>query len=132
MAFNDVISLSVAGLYSSYLICCSLLLWRRCTNQILIRSDSAGSQLVNTPGATLTWGPFRIPGIFGIIVNSIAVIYLIIAIFFSFWPTKRVVTVESMNYSSVGYSSVVIISVVYYFVRARKVYTGPVIEIDPQ
>ncbi|KKA18756.1 Amino acid transporter [Rasamsonia emersonii CBS 393.64] len=132
VAFNDVISLSVAGLYSSYLICCSLLLWRRCTNQILIRSDSAGSQLVNTPGATLTWGPFRIPGIFGIIVNSIAVIYLIIAIFFSFWPTKRVVTVESMNYSSVGYSSVVIISVVYYFVRARKVYTGPVIEIDPQ
>ncbi|KAL1965586.1 hypothetical protein VTN77DRAFT_5670 [Rasamsonia byssochlamydoides] len=132
VAFNDIVSMSVSNLYSSYLICCSLLLYRRCTGGILVRSESMSSGIVNAPGATLTWGPFRVPGIFGIAVNTFAVIYLLIAIFFSFWPPDRVVTAGSMNFSSVGYGCVMIFSVVYYLVQARKVYTGPIIELEPE
>ena len=34
VAFNDIVLLSVVGLYSSYLLVCSLLLWRRLQGSI--------------------------------------------------------------------------------------------------
>ncbi|KAI9647065.1 hypothetical protein NHQ30_005067 [Ciborinia camelliae] len=56
-AFNDVVSLSVSGLYSSYLICAVLLLYRRLTGGLQNPSeDSEGPTLANTAGAKLIWG----------------------------------------------------------------------------
>ena len=104
-----------------------LLLWRRCTGEIgsVRASDSA---VVNTVGAKLVWGPFHIPGIWGIMINAFSLIYMVIAVFFSFWPTAWTVKVTTMNFSVVGTVGVMFLSLVYYFARARKVYDGPVIE----
>lgn len=53
-----------------------------------------------------------------------------IAVFFSFWPPMNNVSAESMNYSVVGMGGVILLSLLYYLVRARKVYKGPVVELQ--
>lgn len=123
-AFNAVISLTIAGLYGSYLVCCSLLLWRRCTGAISLPGE--GSPIHH---GTLTWGPWRLRGWFGIAVNAFACVYMVIIIFFSFWPPMIRPNKETMNYSVVVIGGVSIFSVIYYLIRARKVYTGPVVEV---
>lgn len=128
VAFNDLVSMSVSGLYLSYMMVASLLLYRRCTGGVS-RSHGGEDEIVNTVGAKLVWGPFHIPGIFGILVNAYAVIYMIIIVFFTFWPTEMHVKVETMNYSVVGTVGTISLSIVYYLLRARKVYKGPIIEV---
>lgn len=136
VALNDVVSMAVSGLYLSYLSVGTLLLYRRVTGAIYDNESdipasafsSPTSTIVNVPGAPLVWGPFRVPGILGIAVNVFAIIYMIIVIFFSFWPTESVVDYTTMNYSVVSTFGTVIIAVVYYLVRARNVYCGPIIE----
>ncbi|PTU23253.1 hypothetical protein P175DRAFT_0433350 [Aspergillus ochraceoroseus IBT 24754] len=128
VALNDVVSMTVSGLYTSYLIVVALLFYRRTTGQIS-RIPQGDSMVANVPGAELVWGPFHVPGIWGAMVNACALIYILIIIFFSFWPTQLPVTAENMNYSVVGTWGTIFLAVLYYAVRARKVYTGPVREI---
>ena len=129
-ALNDVLSLTINGLYSSYLICCSLLLWRRCTGAIKPPLQSLNTELeINTASTNLTWGPFRLPGALGIVTNSWACVYMIVVLFFSFWPPATPTTAATMNFSVLVTGTVVLFSVVYYWVWARRVYRGPVMEI---
>ncbi|KAJ5965355.1 hypothetical protein N7481_012069, partial [Penicillium waksmanii] len=81
------------------------------------------------PGAKLVWGSFHVPGMWGIMINGYAVMYMTIAIFFSLWPTERAVTAESMDYGVVGTVGTIILALVYYALRARKVYRGPVVVV---
>ncbi|KAF7591470.1 hypothetical protein BBP40_001516 [Aspergillus hancockii] len=128
VALNDILSMAISGLYLSYLSVGSLLLYRRIRGQIRASSEYEG-MTVNVPNAPLVWGPFRVPGILGIAINAFAVAYIIIVIFFSFWPTTPVVDYTTMNYSVVGTFGTVIIAIVYYVLQARHVYQGPVVEV---
>ncbi|KAL5040810.1 hypothetical protein BDW71DRAFT_212759 [Aspergillus fruticulosus] len=140
VAFNDLCAMSISGLYLSYILVAGLLLWRRLGNGIsvpaysVIADDADGNSIppvdepVNTIGAKLVWGPFHVRGIWGVLINMFAIVYALIAVFFSFWPSYRSVAVQTMNFSVVGTVSVILLSVLYYFARARHVYTGPVIE----
>lgn len=131
VAFNDVISLSVSGLYSSYLIASGLLLYRRCTSGFSMPDlNTSAPALANTTGAELIWGPWHIPGIWGIINNSFTCIYLAVVWFFSYWPTQTDVTPQNMNFSVVVTGAVAIVSVLYYFLQARKIYIGPIIDVQ--
>lgn len=79
----------------------------------------------------LVWGPFHLPGVFGIAVNVFAVAFGLIIFFFSFWPVATPVTPATMNYSIVMTGAVVTFAVLYYVIYARKVYTGPIVEVTP-
>ena len=125
-AFNDVLSLGVSSLYASYVITEVLLLWRRCTGAIRLPKDVANDS--NEPNQ-LIWGPFHLPGIFGILVNAFAVVFGIIIFFFSFWPTVTPVTAAKMNFSVLMTGSVLLFAIFYYIIWARKTYKGPIIEI---
>lgn len=127
VALNDILSMAVSGLYLSYLMVASLLLYRRCTGAISMYHDGEDI-LVNVPGAKLMWGPFRVPGFLGILINGYAVIYMIIVVFFSFWPTQMSIDRTTMNFSVVGTVGTIILAIIYYVLRARKVYQGPVME----
>ena len=94
----------------------------------MLPSEASGGTIINTAGAQLVWGPFRVPGLLGISVNVLTVAYLILVIFFSFWPPLTPVTAQNMNYAIVGTGSVIVFSIVYYLSIARKVYNGPRIE----
>ena len=132
-AFNDVISLSVSSLYASYIISEALLLWRRCTGAI--RSPNSLSSITSPDSAgeanQLVWGPFHLPGIFGIAVNSFAIIFGLIIFFFSFWPVATPVDAAHMNFSVLMTGFVVLFAIVYYVVWARKSYKGPIVEVTP-
>ncbi|OJJ48710.1 hypothetical protein ASPZODRAFT_62028 [Penicilliopsis zonata CBS 506.65] len=127
--FNDMISLSLSSLFLSYLISMCLLLWRRCTGRIRsLCSLSTTEPVYNTPGAPLVWGPFYLDGFWGILVNVFSIIYLVVGVFFSFWPPSASVDGPTMNYSVVGTGGVVILSTLYYLVIAKREFRGAVVE----
>ncbi|KAL8726984.1 MAG: hypothetical protein Q9166_006347 [cf. Caloplaca sp. 2 TL-2023] len=137
IAFNDVISLTINGLYASYLLPCSLLLKRRMDGSILTRTAYETNPKIVTEGdnvsgqgtINLTWGPFHVSGALGIAINVAGCIYMVIIIFFSFWPPVTPVTPETMNYSVLVTGFVIAFSMVYYLAYARRVYKGPLMEI---
>ena len=128
IAFNDIVSLAVVGLFGSYFVVAVLLCWRRVRGDI--KPYTTDSALTNLPGTQLMWGPWRVPGVLGIVTNGVAIVYLVIILFFCLWPPSNHPTAATMNYSSLMLGATMIFSVVYYFTWARKVYNGPVIQID--
>lgn len=109
VAFNAIVSLTIAGLFISYLIPISLILVNR------------------TTGEAIRWGPWKM-GATGVFVNIVAIIYLVISIVFSFFPPATPVGLVSMNWSCVVFGGFVILGLAYYAIRGRKVYKGPIRE----
>ncbi|KAI9655721.1 MAG: hypothetical protein M1821_005156 [Bathelium mastoideum] len=133
VAFNDVVSLTLAALYASYFMACFLLLWRRSSGAIKASnlSDGALSDAdLNLPGREghLVWGPWHVPGIIGIIINAFGCVYLVVIFFFAFWPPALPVTPADMNYACLVFGFVAMISAAYYIFQARKTYHGPIVE----
>ncbi|KAF4989386.1 hypothetical protein FGRMN_9155 [Fusarium graminum] len=128
VAFLNVTSLSISCLYASYLIAAGLLLYRRTTKGFALPGNADLPALANTAGADLVWGPFHLKGAFGIANNIFAMIYLIVIGFFSFFPPMVDPSLDMMNYSVVVTSGLVIFSVIYYLIWARKEYNGPIVE----
>jgi len=134
-AFNGVISVAIAGLFSSYLLTSSLLLYRRCTGAILQPSEASEMDVISTTSDGMvraTWGPWRIPGALGIANNVFACIYLSFVFFFSFWPSFAEVTPANMNWAILVTGAIALLSAVYYAVWARKTYHGPIVEVDAE
>lgn len=137
MAFNGTISLVLEGFYISYLLAIGLLLWRRIRGDM----DDPGSSLTafnssanhdESYDRSLTWGPWRLKGALGIANNVIACCYLLLLIFFSFWPNQfRIADPAQMNWAVVVTAFVALFSIAYYLIWAKKSYTGPVVEVDP-
>ena len=152
-AFNDVVSLTITGFYGSYFLPAALLLWHRVKGNIAphgtepddvpsaTTSDTSkptgeqhvqptmenrGQQVLVT--SRLVWGPWHLPGLIGTINNAYACIYMIFVIFWSVWPAETPVDARSMNYSVVVTGGVMILSGVWYFVRGKKEYKGPLID----
>lgn len=66
----------------------------------------------------------------GIFINGFSVVYLIITTVFSFFPPELAVTLQNMNYPVLVFGMVMLFGLGYYALFARKVYTGPAVEID--
>ena len=128
-AFDNILSIGVSGLMSSYLIATGLLLYRRCTGSIApARSRNRGQGYESETG--LTWGPWHMPGLLGIVVNGFACAYISVILFFTFWPPDQPVTPANMNYSVLITGAVVVFSMFWYFLQGHKDYTGPVVEVS--
>ena len=126
VAFNNIVSLSVAGLYSSYLLACTLLLWRRLSGRIKTHS----ANFDDSRPERIQWGPWRLPEAYGTVNNVFACIYLILLLFWTFWPPATPVTPSTMNFSCLVFGSAILFSVAWYMYRGRKEFTGPVVEVD--
>lgn len=157
-AFNDVLSLTITGFYGSYFLPAAFLLYHRIKGHIASKAISTSTSPQDIPETTsttadlndeklkptttqptpdlaieiaqiqLAWGPFHIPGVLGIINNIYACTYMIFVIFWSVWPPVTPVSAPTMNYSVVVTGGVIIFSVVWYWVRGRKEYQGPLID----
>ncbi|EEH49985.2 uncharacterized protein PADG_06064 [Paracoccidioides brasiliensis Pb18] len=108
-AFHAIISLNVAALMATYVVSISCVLYRRLTCPELL------------PHARWSLGP-----VFGPIINAAGLAYVVFALFWSFWPADRHVTVNNFNWSIVIFTCVVALSLVMYCVQGKKTYTGPV------
>jgi choline transport protein len=109
VAFNAIVSLTIAGLFSSYLI-----------PIILIAQKRASSEEVK-------WGPWKL-GKLGFAINIFSICFLAVSIVFSFFPPGIPVTLVSMNWSVVVFGGTVLLGWVFYMVQGNKNYNGPIVE----
>lgn len=109
VAFNAIVSLIIAGLFVSYLTAIVLMILKRVKRE------------------TIDFGPWSL-GWAGLPINVVAACFLLISVVFSFFPPATPVTLMSMNWSCLMWGGSTLIGLVYYAVRGRKIYHGPVIE----
>ncbi|KAL5114625.1 hypothetical protein ACEQ8H_007470 [Pleosporales sp. CAS-2024a] len=107
VAFNSIASLGTCALLSSYIISISCMFLKRYRNEPLLPSRFSLGRA-------------------GIWVNAISVLYLCMALLFSFFPTYPHPLAANMNWNILIYGLVVLFSLVYFFVKGRKAYAGPV------
>ncbi|OQE26195.1 hypothetical protein PENFLA_c007G04123 [Penicillium flavigenum] len=110
VAFNAIMSLGTAALLSSYIISITCVRLRRWRNQPL-------------PPARWSMGKFT-P-----ICDTISIMVLLVIWIFSFFPLTKNVDPTTINWSVVIFGGVVVVSLSYYVLYARRVYKGPVTRV---
>ncbi|CAI0644686.1 unnamed protein product [Colletotrichum noveboracense] len=109
-AFNAVISMAIIGTYTSYAL------------------PIVGMLLNGRRKLSVSeYGPFRLRGCVGPILNVIAIAFMVLSIAFSAFPSQIPVSWETMNYSTgvmVGWS---VFGVLYYTLKGRKQFRLPII-----
>ncbi|KAI1277947.1 amino acid transporter [Xylaria sp. FL0933] len=126
-ALQALLSLVNAALFASYTLVCGLLLWRRCTGEIRPYSSTADFDLIDGKG--LIWGPWKLPEPLGIANNIFACLYSIFTLFWSFWPEVNHPTPNTTNWSVLVFGVMVLLSILWYFIRANKHFQGPIKEV---
>ena len=133
IALNIILSVNLFGFYSTYFLSCALLLYRRCIRDGIQRAVTAEQGEVAAgyaaAGRKLTWGPWHIPGWFGVANNVVACCYILIVIIFSFWPADTNPSPAEMNWSIVIVAAFMGLANLYYWFKGRHHYQGPVIEV---
>ncbi|OAQ98391.1 hypothetical protein LLEC1_05271 [Akanthomyces lecanii] len=111
VAFNSLVSLGSGTLMISYIVCIGCFAWRRC---------QGGPEAL--PPAKWSLGAWALP------VNVIAICYLLLVFIIAFFPSVPLpaLRAQSMNWSSVILTMVVVWAMAYYFIWSRHVYQGPV------
>lgn len=109
-AFNAIVSITTAGLYTSYAIPIALMVRKR------IKGD------------VVRMGPWSMGKTGGFAINVLALCYLIISFIFSFFPPAVPVTLETMNWSCVMFGGVVLLGVAWFALVGRKQFHGPIVE----
>ena len=123
-AFNGTLSLVLEGFYLSYLLAIGLLFWRRIRGDLDASSSSSSSSSSPFPSlhhehfhrhadaeTRISWGPWRLNAALGVANNAIAICYLLVIIFFSFWPIQTNPGVAGMNWAGVVTGAVALFSV---------------------
>lgn len=110
-AFNAIISLNVAALMFTYAISIGCVLHRRLTDP------------ESLPPARWSLGRMSV------FVNATALVYVLLALFWSFWPGSPKVDLDTFNWSVVIFGAVAVLSVVMYFFKGRNQYEGPVVRM---
>ncbi|KAF1974223.1 amino acid transporter, partial [Bimuria novae-zelandiae CBS 107.79] len=100
VAFNAILSLVAAGLFSSYIISISLMIRKRLAKE------------------HIPFGPWNM-GRYGLAINVYALLYTIIVTMFSFFPPATRVTAVSMNWSCAVYGGVVIFGLLFWVIRPK-------------
>lgn len=109
-AFGAIIALSSLGLYFSYFIAISCMMYARFN-----RKDP-----VQLGGWNLgRWGPF---------INVLALVYTLWIMIFLPFPDDIPVSGSKMNYAGPIFGFVLLFAVFTWFVWARKWWTGPDVE----
>ena len=112
-AFAAFLAVPVIAYFFSFLLTAGIMLHKRLT----------------TPSSQIPWGPLRL-GKAGPPLTVIAMMYTVLGMFFSVWPSTPDPTPATMNYSSLIFGSAILFSMVCWVVWGRKVYTGPIWEFQ--
>lgn len=107
VAFNAIASLGTASLISSYIVSISCVAIKRYRGQQL-------------PAARWSLGKFGGP------INLVSILYLVVVFIFSFFPPSAIVDPPTMNWSILMYGFTMVFAVVWFFVRGKYKYAGPV------
>lgn len=78
-------------------------------------------------GENVRYGPWAL-GKVGVVVNGFSVVFLILSVFFSFFPPAIPVTAVTMNWSIAVFGGFVILGLIWYAIVGRHHYNGPIVE----
>ncbi|KAK1068518.1 hypothetical protein LTR74_005597 [Friedmanniomyces endolithicus] len=106
-AFNAFNSLATISILFSYTITIGCLIWRR---------------LFGDPLPPRRWSL----GKWGLPLNIISLCCTTPMLFFYVWPLTYPVTPQNMNWSSTMFAAVLFIAAIYYVIKGRHEYDGPV------
>ncbi|ETS79317.1 hypothetical protein PFICI_09170 [Pestalotiopsis fici W106-1] len=106
-AFNAIISLQTLGIYASYILPISFLLWRKLR------------------GPEPPYGPFKM-GTFGIPVNIFALCYLLFMVTWMPFPSVLPVSSDNMNYAGPIFGGIIVLALGDWFLSGRKRFQMPV------
>ncbi|TKX24010.1 amino acid permease-8 [Elsinoe australis] len=107
-AFDAMLSLYGSAQLFSFTLAIACFVYRRLKRPESIRSAR--------------WGLGR----WGLPINIAAIVYTIFATFWTFWPVSVPESPEDMNWVSVIFVGVVVLSVAFFFTTAKAVFKGPV------
>lgn len=107
VALNAINSLGGVSILCSYFITISCLVWRRLQGPLPPHRWSLGK--------------------YGMAINIASLCFLAPITFFSFWPLQTPVTAQNMNWSSVMFVATLTVALIYYYFKAKHVYTAPVL-----
>jgi choline transport protein len=108
IAYNQIVSLGLGALLTSYIICISCLLLRRIRGEPLLPSK------------------FSLGRIGGFAINVFSLCFLSFILVMCFFPAVPNPTPAEMNWAVAIYGVVILLALLYFFVRGRKSYKGPV------
>jgi choline transport protein len=108
IALNNITSISLVSILSSYIVSIGCIFCRRLTNQPMLPAKFALSKSV------------------GLALNVFSLVFLVFVYVFSFFPGVVDPTVAEMNWSILIHGAVIGFALLHYFVSARHVYDGPV------
>lgn len=107
IAFNVIISIGQVGTVGSYLIAISCIFRKRLVGEPLLPSQ------------------FNL-GRAGVFINAIALCFLVLAFVFPFFPLNKDPTPAQMNWNVLVTGFTMLVALIYYAIKGRKTYTGPV------
>ena len=108
IALNNITSLSLVAILSSYIVSIGCMFWRRLTYQPLLPAKFTFTRPV------------------GLFLNGFSLMFLVFSFIFAFFPGSPNPTVEMMNWACLIYGGVLVFAIIHYYVKARYVYDGPV------
>jgi len=108
-AFNAILSMSILGMYASYLLPTVYM-------AVYGRNNLSRDQ----------YGPFKL-GRLGWFTNMVAICFLVLAIVFSTFPSVQPVTAQNMNYSVVVMGGWLAFGVAFFLLFGRRHYKGPLV-----
>jgi choline transport protein len=111
-AFNAVLSMAILGMYASYIL-------------PIVYMVLHGRRKLNRK----EFGPFNMGPVMGLVVNLVAIAWLVVAMMFSTFPSVQPVTPQNMNYAIVVMGGWLALGTVYFFLSGKKKYAGPSIII---
>lgn len=107
IAFNIIMSIGTVAMVTSYLTSIGCVTWRRLRGLPLLESKFSMGKA-------------------GVVVNLLSLAFLVLIFVFAFFPPVPNPPAATMNWAIVVYVGVLGIAAVYYLVRARHHYDGPV------
>ena len=108
VAFNSISSISISGIMASYIVSIGCIARKRIVNEPMLPSKF---NLGRWPGLAL---------------NLISMCYLFLFFVLSFFPIVVHPAAPDMNWAIAIFGGVIVLSLVYYAVKARHVYDGPI------
>lgn len=106
-ALRSISSLGAVAILGSYLVTIGTLIWRR---------------IFGAPLPTRRWSL----GKFGLVVNIFAFCFVLPLFVFAFFPLTKDVDRKTFNYASVMFVGLLFVALIYYEIRGKKLYAGPV------
>ncbi|KAF2464360.1 amino acid transporter [Lindgomyces ingoldianus] len=107
IAFNIIVSIGSVALITSYMTSVGCVTWRRLRGLPLLESHFSMKKI-------------------GLAVNLLSLAFLALILVFCFFPPIPNPPASGMNWAIVVYAGVLGIAGVYYLLRARHTYNGPV------